>query len=345
MNNTEIKQLCRDFIHKMNFVFIKVKPNRIDHVNKIVDIEDEEDVTILLKATIKIAFKYSPLCVHNFFRQSYEYECLEELDDWKFYNVVYDILLRVKEFKHLGRDKDIYTLFHPWINKELVHDFYGACTLFLSKMFDKYDNWFNNELTESEYKFDPAIGCKEIVYLICYKYNGCITGSQALSVFGKTYRDTTKDLDFIVNCEHLGVVLNAMLDDEIAHNKIVGKRRIAIENKIKDNFKRLPIYKDLENLGRPIKVVNCSIDRVTAYDKFVKCTVMLEIGGFEFDLIFKSEFNRRLRPLLGCYVQEISDQFYAKTLLGRPKDYRDLINFFPYDRDITYNDTKMIDIL
>ena len=118
-----------------------------------------------------------------------------------------------------------------------------------------------------------------------------------------------------------------------------------IENKIKDNFKRLPIYKDLENLGRPIKVVNCSIDRVTAYDKFVKCTVMLEIGGFEFDLIFKSEFNRRLRPLLGCYVQEISDQFYAKTLLGRPKDYRDLINFVPYDRDITYNDTKMIDIL
>lgn len=72
---------------------------------------------------------------------------------------------------------------------------------------------------------------------------------------------------------------------------------------------------------------------------------MLEIGGFEFDLIFKSEFNRRLRPLLGCYVQEISDQFYAKTLLGRPKDYRDLINFVPYDRDITYNDTKMIDVL
>lgn len=27
MDNVEIKQLCSDFIHRMNFSFIKVKPN------------------------------------------------------------------------------------------------------------------------------------------------------------------------------------------------------------------------------------------------------------------------------------------------------------------------------
>ena len=139
--------------------------------------------------------------------------------------------------------------------------------------------------------------------------------------------------------------MNQILDYEIEHNKIVGKRRIEVENKVKTLFERTNIFQTLKNLYNNVQIKACSIDRVSEYDEYVKCTFILLIDEKEYDLIFKSDICRRFIQSLDIFVQDVGDILYSKTLLGRPKDYRDLINFKPYNYDVAFQNSKCITLL
>lgn len=344
MTDKEICELGYKFIDKLNYRFVYEQVCRVDHINKIVCVENPKSTRAIFEACVAILFWNTPVCFRNFFKEAYLRETQEEINVYDFADYLIYVLKCIKELDHCNRNKDIYTLFHPWINRNLVNNLYNASIILLSKMFDDEDNYFRKEDRNDFYIINKEELDRKIIDCICEEFGGCITGSLALACYGTIYRDSFHDIDFLVSTKHLTDEMNELLDYEIEHNKIVGKRRIEIENKIKDLFKYTNIFQTLTNLYKEVKIKDCSIDRVSEYDEFVKCTFILLIDGKEYDLIFKSDICGTFKPSLNTFVQEIGDILYSKTLLGRPKDYRDLINFKPFD-NIIFQNYKCIDLL
>lgn len=345
MTDKEILDIGDKFIAKMNYRWIYNQLPRVDNTNKIVCVENPNNQYDLYAAVSAILFWNTPKCLYNFFNQAYKEEFDEELTNYNFGKYLVDCLKGIDKLCSCYRNKDIYNLFHPWVNRTLVHDLHNACVILLSKMFDDEDNYFikyketYNAIDVTKLDID-----RTLVDLICLNYNGCLTGSIAMASFGTIYRDDIHDVDFIVSTEHLSNEINKLLDDEIEHNKIVGKRRIEVENNVKELFTKTIIYQDIKHKYCEVRIKDCSIDRVTDYDEFVKCTFILIIDGKEYDLIFKSDVHRRFKSNINTFVQDIRDMVYSKTLLGRPKDYADLINFKPFDF-ITFQDSNTIILL
>ena len=344
MTDKKICELGYKFIDKLNYKFIYKQRCRVDHINKIVCVENTHNSINVLAACLAILYWNTPICFCNFFKEAYLRETQEEINIYSFADYLVDVLENITELHHYHRNKDIYTLFHPWINRDLVNDLYNASVILVSKMFDDEDNYFRKENDNNPYTIDVNSLDRKLIDCICNDFNGCITGSVAISYYGTIYRDSFHDIDFLVSTEHLTDEINQILDYEIEHNKIVGKRRIEVENKVKILFERTNIFKTLKSLYNNVQIKACSIDRVSEYDEYVKCTFILLIDGKEYDLIFKSDICRRFIEPLCIFVQEIGDIFYSKTLLGRPKDYKDLINFKPYDA-VIFQNSKCITLL
>ena len=342
MTNKEICELGYKFIDKLNYRFVDEQACRVDHINKIVCVENPNSSLFVFEACVAILFWNTPICFRNFFKEAYLKETQEDINIYNFADYLVCVLKNITELHHCHRNKDIYTLFHPWINRNLVNDLYDASVILISKMFDDDDNYFRKENNNNSYVINVDSLNRKLIDCICDNFSGCITGSLALSCYGTIYRDSFHDIDFLVSTEYLTDEMNQILDYEIEHNKIVGKRRIEVENKIKILFEYTNIVQELKNLYNDVQIKGCFIDRVSEYDEYVKCTFILLIDGKEYDLIFKSDIYRRFIEQLNTFVQEIGDILYSKTLLGRPKDYRDLINFKPYNYDIAFQNSKCI---
>lgn len=345
MTDKEICELGYKFIDKLNYKFVYEQRYRVDHINKIVCIANPKSTHAILEACVAILYWNTPICFRNFFKQAYLRETQEEISIYDFADYLVHVLENITELHYYYRNKDIYTLFHPWINRNLVNDLYNASIILVSKMFDDEDNYFRKENSNNPCIIDVDSLDRKLIDCICNDFRGCITGSLALSCYGTVYREFFHDIDFLVSTEHLTDEINQILDYEIEHNKIVGKRRIEVENKVKTLFKHTNIFQALKKLYNNVQIKNCSIDRVSEYDEYVKCTFILLIDEKEYDLIFKSYICRRFIEQLNTFVQEIEDILYAKTLFGRPKDYKDLINFKPYNYDVTFQNSKCITLL
>ena len=345
MINKEICELGYKFIDKLNYRFIYGQDYKVDHINKIVYGENPNSSLAVLEACVAILFWNTPICFRNFFKEAYLKETKEEIDIYNFTYYLYKVLKDITELHTYNRNKDIYTLFHPWINRNLVNNLYNASSILISKMFDDEDNYFRKENNSNPYVVNANSLDRKLINCICDDLGGWITGSLALSCYGTVYRESFHDIDFLVSTEHLTDEINQILDYEIEHNKIVSKRRIEVENKVKTLFECTNIVQALKNLYNDIQIKGCFIDRVSEYDEYVKCTFILLIDGKEYDLIFKSDICRRFMQSLDTFVQDVGDILYSKTLLGRPKDYRDLINFKPYNYDVTFQNSKCITLL
>lgn len=345
MTNKEICELGYKFIDKLNYRFVYKQGCRVDHINKIVCVENTNSTRAILEACVAILYWNTPICFRNFFKEAYLKETQEDINIYDFADYLVRILKSITELYYCHRNKDIYTLFHPWINRDLVNDLYNASVILVSKMFDDEDNYFRKENNSNLYTINVNNLDRKLIDYICNDFNGCITGSIALSCYGTIYRDSFHDIDFLISTKHLTDEMNQILDYEIEHNKIVGKRRIEVENKVKTLFERTNIFQTLKNLYNNVQIKACSIDRVSEYDEYVKCTFILLIDEKEYDLIFKSDICRRFIQSLDIFVQDVGDILYSKTLLGRPKDYRDLINFKPYNYDVAFQNSKCITLL
>lgn len=345
MTDKEICELGYKFIDKLNYKFIYKQGCIVDHINKIVCVENTHNSIDVLAACLAILYWNTPICFRNFFKEAYLRETQEEINIYSFADYLVDVLENIIELPLYHRNKDIYTLFHPWINRNLVNNLCYASIILVSKMFDDEDNYFRKENNSNPYVVDVDSLDRKLIECICDDFSGCITGSLALSCYGTVYRESFHDIDFLVSTEHLTDEINQILDYEIEHNKIVGKRRIEVENKVKTLFECTNIVQALKNLYNDVQIKACFIDRVSEYDEYVKCTFILLIDGKEYDLIFKSDICRRFIQSLDTFVQDVGDILYSKTLLGRPKDYRDLINFKPYNYDITVQNSKCITLL
>ena len=345
MTNKEICELCYKFIDKLNYRFVYEQKYRVDHINKIVCVENPNSSLAVLEACVDILFWNTPICFRNFFKEAYIRETQEDIDIYNFADYLIRVLKNITELPHYHRNKDIYTLFHPWINRDLVNNLYNASIILVSKMFDDEDNYFRKENNSNPYVVNANSLDRKLINCICIDFGGCITGSLALSCYGTVYRESFHDIDFLVSTEHLTDEINQILDYEIEHNKIVGKCRIEVENKVKTLFEYTNIVQALKNLYNDVQIKACFIDRVSEYDEYVKCTFILLIDGKEYDLIFKSDICRRFMQYLDTFVQDVGDILYSKTLLGRPKDYRDLINFKPYNYNAIFKNSKCITLL
>ena len=343
MTDKEICELGYKFIDKLNYKFVYEQTYRVDHINKIVCIANTKSIRAIFEACVAILFWNTPICFRNFFKEAYPRKTQEDISVYDFADYLIYVLKCITELNYCHRNKDFYTLFHPWINRNLVNNLYNASVILVSKMFDDEDNYFRKENNSNPYIIDVENLDRKLIDCICNDFGGCITGSLALSCYGTVYRDSFHDIDFLVSTEHLTNEINKILDYEIEHNKIVGKRRIEVENKVKTLFECTNIVQALKNLYNDVQIKGCFIDRVSEYDEYVKCTFILLIEGKEYDLIFKSDICRRFMQSLNTFVQDVGDILYSKTLLGRPKDYRDLINFKPYNTyDVTFRNSKCI---
>lgn len=343
MTDKEICELGYKFIDKLNYRFVYEQTYRVDHINKIVCIANQKSIRAIFEACVAILFWNTPICFRNFFKEAYPRETQEDISVYDFADYLIYVLKCIIELHHCHRNKDLYTLFNPWINRNLVNNLYNASVILVSKMFDDEDNYFRKENNSNSYVIDVESLDRKLIDYICNNFGGCITGSLALSCYGTVYRDSFHDIDFLVSTEHLTDEINQILDYEIKHNKIVGKRRIEVENKVKTLFECTNIVQELKNLYNDVQIKGCFIDRVSEYDEYVKCTFILLIDEKEYDLIFKSDISRRFMQSLNTFVQDVGDILYSKTLLGRPKDYRDLINFKPYNTyDVTFRNSKCI---
>lgn len=345
MTDKEICELGYKFIDKLNYRFVYEQECRVDHMNKIVCVENPNSSLFVLEACVAILFWNTPICFRNFFKEAYLRETQEDINIYNFANYLVRILKSITGLPLYYRNKDFYTLFHPWIDRNLVNNLCYASIILVSKMFDDEDNYFKKENNVNPYVVDVNSLDRKLIECICNDFDGCITGSLALSCYGTVYRESFHDIDFLVSTEHLTNEINQILDYEIEHNKIVGKRRIEVENKVKTLFECTNIVQALKNLYNDVQIKACFIDRVSEYDEYVKCTFILLIDGKEYDLIFKSDICRRFMQSLDAFVQDVGDILYSKTLLGRPKDYRDLINFKPYNYDVTFQNSKCITLL
>lgn len=166
-----------------------------------------------------------------------------------------------------------------------------------------------------------------------------------MSMYGFVYRETIKDFDLLVDYKHLPDDILEIINDELTYNKIVGKDRIKTQEEVKQRFINCDFFDKLNVIFYDkLEVKAAVIDVVAEYDNITKITFILKYGDIEFDLIFRGNlkyetFSMPVFNGLGkilyentSKVQDINEILFTKRLLGRPKDFQDLINFKPYTR-------------
>lgn len=343
MNVDKIKQHCYKFIDKLNYKFVENQQPRVDHINKLVCLEGN-DLEEIVCATLKILFWNTPKSCYNFFVKSYEHNYEESFNIRSLANTFIKVLASIEDINYDHKDKNLYFYFHPYINKELVLDLYKALIMLSCKMFNDEDNYFKKETNTRELKANRAKLDTNLTNCICVEYVGCITGSFALATYGTVYRNSFKDIDFAIPSNVLTKQINDILDENLLHNELIGKRRFELENDIQSMFKDTDLYKSLGVIYKDINIDKFYIDRVSSYDKFIKCSMLIRLDNRHYDFIFKDNISRLYKDSIGTYIQDIEDLIYSKTILGRPKDYKDLINFKPY-KIIPHVSKKCVDLL
>ena len=232
------------------------------------------------------------------------------------------------------RNSDINRILHPCVDTSLRSNFGKVMTILLSKAFDEEDGYFNPTKDKSIINFKFEHIYKRFLINASYK-DLTLSGSNALAFYGEVFRNEIKDFDFLVDDSYLPKEIYDIVNEEISYNKIIGKDRIKVENKVKELFENSRFYNELSViLDNKLSILAAVIDRVAEYDNLTKVTFILKYKDIEFDLIFRHNLEFNITNIDDCTIriQNINDILYAKKLLGRPKDFQDLINFKPYSK-------------
>lgn len=300
----------------------------VDHINKVVYISKNDDALLLSSALLNIVFWISPNCVEHF---------IVDKSDFPVPN---------KSVRNRKLGQDLFMALHKIVHKhnpckyksspvgELIHQFnhpelkyYKGLDILASKLLDEEDCDYKIRLVETQKLNGLPKEYEHIYHVVCDDQDACISGSIGLSIYGRVYRDKVKDIDLSVNAKLLGKKLNTYLDENLTTD-LKGKKRLNAEKEIRKLFEQTRIYKRIKDSEPDVTLTACVIDRCSEYDRSCKLTTTFKRGDdYEFDLLFRDDINYEFEN--GLKVQEINALIKAKRQLGRPRDFRDLIDFIP----------------
>lgn len=320
------KKQVYDFLHRLGY-----KRNEdvcdcfTDHINKLYNKE-----TYHIKLLMDTIFYYTPPSILNLVKYAIEKEYNKEMCLGTIMNAITksksNILTKYREI-------DLIRTLHPWLNKHLIDNLDLVLEILISKALDSEDNYFNiKNKNISKVVIEDLFKKYENLLNKAIQLNLTLSGSTVLAYYGTLYREKIKDFDFVINANRLDESILKLINNELTTNKLVGKRRLELENKLKKEFMTSSIGQELQTVfGNELELIACMIDRISTYDYEAKATFIFKWRGIEFDLLFIDNINSVLLSYKNTVlnIQDINDVFYAKRLLGRPKDFQDLINFIP----------------
>lgn len=319
-------------INRLNYTRSKQEMLNDEIVNHIKKVYNPN--AYLYSIMMDIIFYNTPKSIYNLVNYALNNCYNKELTVINLLNIFEKIDIKLtEEYRNINL---IQTL-HPWINKELQYDINKVLTILLSKALDDKDNYFN-KCSFIEQKINPfdIIEKYEDFIKKIKQFDFALSGSIALSFYGDVYRTYVKDFDFVANSNLLGTEILNNINNEIQLNNIVGKNRLQIETYLKSVFPRTELGKRMKDIfGNDLELLTCIIDRVSQYDSITKATFIFKYKEIEFDIIFKDNFNyNNFNISVGnIKVQTLEDIIYNKKLLSRYKDFKDLINFKPYNKN------------
>lgn len=327
-----------NFAHRLNYTSDMSLPSTtiVDHVNKKYNIY--ADIHHIL---FDIIFWNTPEFVYNAIKESlyYQYSKSMTLDN------IDEALKNIKINNIVGqyRTKSLSSILHPWVNINYRTNFRLVINNLFSKVFDKYDTYFNkdenavpltiNTLTQTQIDFINIIADTDLI----------LSGSLALWMYGSVYRKEIKDFDFILSTVYLPDDLLNLINETINNKHISFKDKVKAEEEIKTKFVKCRFYSKLNKLfNNKLKVSKVVIDRISEYDNIAKATFSIIYNYIEFDIIVRENviYKHKMFPvternsnvLYGkkIKVQNVNDILYTKRLLGRIKDFKDLMMFKPH---------------
>lgn len=181
------------------------------------------------------------------------------------------------------------------------------------------------------------------------KYGGTLGGSAAIRLQGTLYRQILEDfhdLDFTMPFSKFSFDLRTAISrfyDNIRMNKdIMGWKDASVnarEQLLKEVdviFKRSELFEDLSKIYDEVALKNIF------YTPGNGMCFTFTVDGFPVDLFFSKD----VKPLIieGIKVSHFSVSFAAKTLMRRPKDMRDIINFKKFKQNSNENKTLNVEI-
>lgn len=323
--------LIYSFAKRLRYIPNKNLSNDIivDHVNK--EYNTNLNPYYIL---FDIIFWNTPSFIYNVVKLSFKNSFGYNMTLNSLVETVKNLNLQFNSIKY--RNSNLYKILHPCIDSSLRNNFNKVIHILLCKSFDKEDNYFNvfpKEITNN--KLIDVLNKDQYEFLFnVSKLDIIISGSFAMSMYGYISRTNIKDFDLCVDSKYLPNNILKLVDKEVTYNKIVGKNRIKVEQEVKDEFITCEFYNKLSKLfNNKLEIISAVIDRVAEYDKLVRVAFIIKYKDIEFDLIFRTSTNYDefyIFPNNKIKLQNINDILYTKRLLGRPKDFQDLINFKPY---------------
>lgn len=335
-------QKIYDFVKRLSYSPNDNLPDNVivDHVNK-----EYNTKAFPYDVLFDIIFWNTPQFVYNVVKSSLKHTFGYSMTLSNIFYAINKLDLEIIPTKY--RNNNLHKLLHPCIDSTLRTDFKKVIDIILCKAFDEEDSYFNvyclvissnnisNLLTPNEHRF----------FSIINNIDAILSGSFAMSMYGFVYRETIKDFDLLVDYKHLHDDILEITNDELTYNKIIGKDRVKTEEIVKEKFINCYFFSIL-NYGfyNQLEVLHAVIDRVAEYDNITKVTFIFKYGDIEFDLIFRNNIAYDIVKILVCNgldetikeseikAQDINEILFTKRLLGRPKDFQDLINFKPYTR-------------
>lgn len=290
---------------------------------------------------LDFAFSLTPPCVKNFFIRSYVHNFRREPSDDELYKKMWEALdeVDVRGYVHIS---EVYvnmnTTFHPYANKTLLTQFNRASRVFLNKLLDDNDDYFNQnhegKLIDKKTISEIIIKDREIIDTIL-SYGGAIGGSIALAHYGEVYRKEVHDIDFVLPLDCLSEELINLIEDT-SKITVMNKEKRDKEKAVPELFMQTSLYKNLDaSTDEEVKIKDFNIDQISDYDKVARGVIILTIGNKDYDLIFRNTVNATIFvdefTNYGYRCQSLEDSLATKRLLARPKDFQDLINFKRYE--------------
>lgn len=318
----------------------------VDHVNK-----EYNTKSVPYGVLFDIIFWNTPQFVYNVVKSSLKHTFGYSMTLSNIFYAIHELDLEIIPTKYRNNN-NLHKLLHPCIDSTLRTDFKKVIDIILCKAFDEEDSYFNvyypvissnnisNLLTPDEHRFLSIIN----------NIDAILSGSFAMSMYGFVYRKTIKDFDLLVDYKHLPDDILEIINQELTYNKIIGKDRIKTEEEVKQKFINCDFFNKLNTIFYNKLEINAAvIDRVAEYDNITKITFSVKYENIEFDLIFRGNLKYKTFSIPTCNglgkviyestskVQDINEILFTKRLLGRPKDFQDLINFKPYTKVINNN--------
>lgn len=331
-----------DFAERLRYSPSNNLPDNIivDHINK-----EYNTKAFSYDVLFDIIFWNTPQFVYNVFKLSLKNTFGYKMTLSNIFYVINKLDLKLDTTKY--RNSNLYKLLHPCVDSTLRTNFKKVIDILLSRVFDEKDNYFNICCTNNTHiNILKLLNSKEHKFLAnISNIDAIISGSFAMSLYGFVYRTNIKDFDLIVDYKYLPDDILKIINEEFIYNKIVGKDRIKTQEEIKDKFIKCDLFNKLNKIFyNKLEIKAAVIDRISEYDNITKIVFIIKYENIEFDLIFRAniKYETCFMPIYNKFgksldnikikIQDINEILFTKRLLGRPKDFQDLINFKPHTR-------------